>query len=45
MIDLSLLPDGGLSWLDASGPQSHLASSGWISSARQTVSCSTSGTW
>ena len=24
MIDLSLLTDGGVGWLDASGPSSHL---------------------
>lgn len=34
MIDLSLLPDGGLSWLDASGPQSHLVLSTRIRLAR-----------
>ena len=34
MIDLSLLPDGGLSWLDASGPKSHLVLSTRIRLAR-----------
>ena len=24
MIDLSLVPDGGVGWLDASGPASHM---------------------
>src|SRR5688500_19523737 len=27
MIDLSLLPDGGMAWLEASGPGSHLVGS------------------
>jgi protein arginine kinase len=34
MIDLSLLPDGGLRWLDASGPGSHLVLSTRIRLAR-----------
>lgn len=34
MIDLSLLPDGGLTWLDASGPASHLVLSTRIRLAR-----------
>lgn len=34
MIDLTLLPDGGLGWLDASGPQSHLVLSTRIRLAR-----------
>src|SRR6478609_3877315 len=33
-MDLSLLPDGGLGWLDASGPQSHLVLSTRIRLAR-----------
>ena len=28
MIDLSLVPDGGVGWLDASGPASHGAGRG-----------------
>ncbi|HXE58306.1 MAG TPA: protein arginine kinase [Gemmatimonadales bacterium] len=34
MIDLSLLPDGGMPWLDASGPYSHLVLSTRIRLAR-----------
>ena len=34
MIDLTLLPDGGLGWLDASGPDSHLVLSTRIRLAR-----------
>ena len=34
MIDLSLLPDGGVGWLDASGPESHLVLSTRIRLAR-----------
>ncbi len=34
MIDLSLLPDGGLGWLDASGPISHLVLSTRVRLAR-----------
>ncbi len=34
MIDLSLLPDGGIGWLDASGPASHLVLSTRIRLAR-----------
>lgn len=34
MIDLSLLPDGGMGWLDASGPTSHLVLSTRIRLAR-----------
>ena len=34
MIDLTLLPDGGLGWLDASGPESHLVLSTRIRLAR-----------
>lgn len=34
MIDLSLLPDGGMSWLDASGPASHLVVSTRVRLAR-----------
>ena len=34
MIDLSLLPDGGMSWLEASGPGSHLVVSTRIRLAR-----------
>ena len=34
MIDLNLLPDGGLGWLDASGPASHLVLSTRIRLAR-----------
>jgi protein arginine kinase len=34
MIDLSLLPDGGMAWLDASGPASHLVLSTRIRLAR-----------
>ena len=34
MIDLSLLPDGGMAWLDASGPGSHLVLSTRIRLAR-----------
>lgn len=34
MIDLALLPDGGLGWLDGSGPESHLVLSTRIRLAR-----------
>lgn len=34
MIDLSLLPDGGMAWLDASGPHSHLVLSTRVRLAR-----------
>ncbi len=34
MIDLTLLPDGGLGWLDASGPMSHLVLSTRVRLAR-----------
>ena len=34
MIDLSLLPDGGMSWLDASGPKGHIVLSTRIRLAR-----------
>ena len=34
MIDLSLVPDGGLSWLDGSGPQAHIVLSTRIRLAR-----------
>ena len=34
MIDLSLLPDGGMAWLDGSGPSSHLVLSTRIRLAR-----------
>jgi len=34
VIDLSLLPDGGMAWLDASGPSSHLVLSTRIRLAR-----------
>lgn len=34
MIDFSLLPDGGLGWLEASGPQSHLVLSTRVRLAR-----------
>ncbi len=34
MIDLTLLPDGGLTWLDGSGPQSHLVLSTRVRLAR-----------
>src|SRR6478736_3141853 len=37
-MDLSLLPDGGLGWLDASGPQSHLVLSTRIRLARNLAS-------
>ena len=36
-MDLTLLPDGGLGWLDASGPQSHLVLSTRIRLARNLV--------
>ena len=38
MIDLSLLPDGGMAWLDASGPGSHLVLSTRIRLARNLAS-------
>ncbi|MBI1966835.1 MAG: protein arginine kinase [Gemmatimonadetes bacterium] len=34
MIDLTLLPDGGMSWLDASGPKGHIVLSSRIRLAR-----------
>jgi protein arginine kinase len=34
MVDLSLIPDGGVSWLDASGPMSHIVLSTRIRLAR-----------
>src|SRR2546425_13114512 len=34
MIDLSLLPDGGMTWLDASGPGGHIVLSTRIRLAR-----------
>ena len=34
MIDLSLIPDGGVGWLDASGPASHLVLSTRVRLAR-----------
>lgn len=34
MIDLSLLPDGGMTWLDASGPKAHIVLSTRIRLAR-----------
>jgi protein arginine kinase len=34
MIDLTLLADGGMGWLDASGPQSHLVLSTRVRLAR-----------
>lgn len=34
MIDLSLVPDGGLSWLDGSGPQAHVVLSTRVRLAR-----------
>ena len=37
MIDLSLLPDGGMAWLDASGPVTHLVLSTRIRLARNLV--------
>lgn len=37
MIDLSLLPDGGMAWLDASGPMTHLVLSTRIRLARNLV--------
>jgi len=39
MIDLSLLPDGGLQWLDASGPQSQIVLSTRIRLARNLEGC------
>src|SRR5260370_13578376 len=33
-MDLSLLPDGGMSWLDASGPESHIVLSTRVRLAR-----------
>ena len=38
MIDLSLLPDGGMAWLDGSGPESHLVLSTRIRLARNLAS-------
>jgi len=38
MIDLSLLPDGGLRWLDASGPASHMVLSTRVRLARNLTS-------
>src|SRR5262249_56583899 len=37
MIDLSLLPDGGVAWLDASGPNPHIVLSTRIRLARNVV--------
>jgi protein arginine kinase len=37
MIDLSLLPDGGMAWLDASGPMTHLVLSTRVRLARNLV--------
>ncbi|MCU0620105.1 MAG: protein arginine kinase [Gemmatimonadales bacterium] len=37
MIDLSLVPDGGVGWLDASGPSSHLVLSTRVRLARNLV--------
>ena len=34
MIDLSLVSDGGIGWLDASGPESHLVLSTRVRLAR-----------
>jgi protein arginine kinase len=34
VIDLSLIPDGGVGWLDASGPASHLVLSTRVRLAR-----------
>lgn len=34
MLDLSLIPDGGISWLDASGPESHIVLSTRVRLAR-----------
>ncbi len=34
MIDLTLLPDGGMHWLDASGPKGHIVLSTRIRLAR-----------
>ena len=39
MIDLSLLTDGGMGWLDASGPMSHLVLSTRIRLARNLAGC------
>ncbi len=39
MIDLSLLPDGGMSWLDASGPGGHIVLSTRIRLARNLQGC------
>ena len=39
MIDLSLLTDGGMGWLDASGPMSHLVLSTRIRLARNLAAC------
>ena len=33
-MDLSLLPDGGMTWLDASGPESHIVLSTRVRLAR-----------
>ncbi len=38
MIDLSLLPDGGMAWLDASGPATHLVLSTRVRLARNLAS-------
>jgi len=43
MIDLSLLPDGGVRWLDASGPGSHLVLSTRIRLARNLAAVRFSG--
>src|SRR2546422_9768204 len=39
MIDLSLLPDGGMTWLDASGPGGHIGLSTRIRLARNLQGC------
>src|SRR3989442_12662189 len=39
MIDLSLLPDGGMTWLDASGPGGHIVLSTRIRLARNLQGC------
>ena len=37
MIDLTLIPDGGIGWLDASGPESHIVLSSRVRLARNIV--------
>jgi protein arginine kinase len=39
VIDLSLIPDGGVAWLDASGPSSHLVLSTRVRLARNLAGC------